>query len=630
MAIVTTPIPRLCNAKAVRTPTRVFANSRDAVRHVVLMIENLIREKQSAGLPCVLGLPTGSTPVGVYRELVRLHKEEGLDLSGVVTFNLDEYYPLRPDALQSYHRFMREHFFDHVNIKPRNIHLPDGTVPFDQLEEYCDNYEHEIRRAGGIDLLLLGIGRTGHIGFNEPGSSPRSRTRLVRLDPVTRRDAADAFFSEENVPTQALTMGIGTMMEAKKIVLMAFGEHKATVVKRALELEVNPSCPASVLQNHPNAVFVIDEPGSNELTSVKHPWLVDRVDWTEAMIRRAVIWLSFTSGKALLQLTADDFRGHNLHELLRDHGPAHSLCRKMFDRMMSTIVNEPAGKSPRRVLCFSPHPDDDVISMGGTLIRLAQQGHDVHVAYMTSGNVAVFDHDALRFANFVSEFNQLFGIDQEKTSELERRVRSFLADKKAGQVDSPEVLTIKALVRKIEAVAAARFVGIEEKKLHFLDMPFYRTGRASKKSIGEEDVEIVHRLLSELRPSQVYVAGDLADPHGTHRVCADSIFAALQRMGADADGIEVWLYRGAWQEWEPHQIEMAVPLSPDDLDRKKSAIFRHESQKDRAMFPGTTDTREFWQRAEERNRGTAKLYDTLGLPEYYAMEGFVRWTGAPI
>ena len=625
--VACSPPQTLWNAQAVRIPTRVFPSSGEAVRHVVLMIENLIRERSSAGIPCVLGLPTGSTPVSVYRELVRLHREEGLDFSQVVTFNLDEYFGLAPEEVQSYHRFMTENLFDHVNIRPENVHIPDGTIPMADVEAFCDGYEQDIRRAGGLDLLILGIGRTGHIGFNEPGSSASERTRLVRLDPVTRRDASDAFFGEENVPTHAITMGVGSILDAKKIVLMAFGEHKAPTVRTALENAVGSTCPASYLQKHPDAVFVVDEPGASELTFVKTPWLVGRANWNAELVRRAVLWLSFRAGKALLKLTAEDFRAHNLHELLREHGPVEKLCQKVFDDMMVTVCPEPGGPTGRRVLCFSPHPDDDVISMGGTLIRLVDQGHDAHIAYMTSGNVAVFDHDAIRFANFIADFNQLFGIESEKTIELERTVHEFLAKKHPGQIDSPEVLAIKALVRKTEAMAAAKVIGIEEPNLHFLDLPFYRTGRVSKNKLGAEDVEIVHALLRQLKPTQLYVAGDLADPHGTHRICAEAVFHAAERYRSEGGELEIWLYRGAWQEWEPHQIERAVTLSPNDLDKKKAAIFRHESQKDRAMFPGTTDTREFWQRAEDRNRNTADLYDKLGLPEFYAMEGFVEWKG---
>jgi glucosamine-6-phosphate deaminase len=411
---------------------------------------------------------------------------------------------------------------------------------------------------------------------------------------------------------------------------MAFGEHKAGILKKSLEEETGEHCPASVLQLHPNAVYVIDEPGASELTLRKTPWEVGRVEWTPAMIRRAVIWLSLLEKKALLKLGADDFRRRKLHELLREHGPAEALCRRVFNEMMSTICDEPCGAKPQRVLCFSPHPDDDVISMGGTLIRLVQQKHDVHVAYMTSGNVAVYDRDAIRFANFVADYNQIFGIENQKTTELEAKVHSFLSGKKPGQVDSEEVLSIKGLVRKSEAIAAAKVINVNENELHFLDLPFYRTGRVSKKPLGEEDVAVVHELLVKLKPTQIYVAGDLADPHGTHRICAEAIFQAVERYRDAGGKLEVWLYRGAWQEWEPHLIERAIPISPSDLELKKAAIFRHESQKDGAMFPGTTDTREFWQRAEDRNRGTAALYDQLGLPEYYAMEGFVEWKGNPI
>lgn len=629
MATVTSPPQTLGRAQGIHASTRVFATSRDAVQHVLLMIENLIRERQSAGLPCVLGLPTGSTPISVYRELVRLHREEGLDFSNVIVFNVDEYYPLSPDQVQSRHRIMHMHLFDHINIKPENIHIPDGTVPLDKVQEYCDDYENEIHRAGGIDLLLLGIGRTAHIGFNEPGCAPDGTMRLVRLDPVTRRDAADSFFGEENVPTHALTMGVGTILSAKKIVLLAFGEHKARVIQDVLENGVSATRPASYLQNHPDAVFVIDEPAASELTIVKTPWLVDRVEWTDALIRKAVLWLSFQSGKALLKLSAEDFRRHSLHELLREHGPAHRLCKEIFDQMMTTICHDPAGEGRKRVICFSPHPDDDVISMGGTLIRLVQQGHEVHIAYMTSGNVAVFDHDAVRFANFVADFNQLFGLESAKTNDLERKVHEFLSNKRPGQTDSEEVLAIKGLIRKTEAMAGAKAIDIGEEQLHFLDLPFYRTGQVSKKGISDADIEIILQLLQEQKPHQIYVAGDLADPHGTHRLCADAIFEAVNRYRETGEDLEVWLYRGAWQEWEPHQIERAVPLTPDDLEKKRFAIFRHESQKDRAMFPGA-DGREFWQRAEDRNKGTADLYDKLGLPEYYAMEGFVLWRGVPI
>jgi glucosamine-6-phosphate deaminase len=611
-----------------KTPTLVFPTSAQASRHVALMIESLIRQNNSAGRPTVLGLPTGSTPVGLYRELIRLHKEAGLDFSRVITFNLDEYFPMDPDDPQSYRRWMRETFFNHVNIPPANIHIPDGTIPEEDAEEYCARYEQLIRRAGGIDLQILGIGRTGHVGFNEPGSTRHSRTRLVTLDPVTRRDAAGSFFGEENVPHQALTMGVGTILEAHKIVIMAFGEHKAPIVQRAVEGEITDAIAASFLQKHPDTTFLLDLAAAGELTAVRQPWVVGPVDWTPALIRRAVIWLSLTVEKALLKLSDDDFREHGLYELLREHGPAEALGRRVFDDMMTTISTHPAGTKPQPILVFSPHPDDDVISMGGTLIRLVAQGHAVHIAYMTSGNIAVFDHDAWRFTDFVVEFNRLFATGQEHTEAVKERVQDFLRTKRPGQPDSEDLLKIKALIRQTEARAAALACGIPPEQLEFMDLRFYRTGTISKAPIHPQDIADIAALFERLRPAQIYVAGDLSDPHGTHRVCADAIFQAVRAAEAQGQQFEVWLYRGAWQEWEPHEIERVVPVSPDDLERKKLAIFRHQSQKDRAMFPGSVDRREFWQRAEDRNRHTAKVYDSLGLPEFYALEGFVQWHSA--
>jgi glucosamine-6-phosphate deaminase len=610
-----------------RIPTLVFPTSFQASRHVALMIESLIRQNNSAGRPTVLGLATGSTPVGLYRELIRLHREADLDFSLVVTFNLDEYYQLPPDDPHSYHRWMKETFFDHVNIAPKNIHIPDGMLAPKDVEEYCARYEQMIRRAGGIDLQILGIGRSGHIGFNEPGSTRNSRTRLVTLDPVTRRDAAGDFFGEENVPHQALTMGVGTILEARKIVIMAFGEHKAPIVQRAVEGPVTEAIAASFLQGHPDTTFLLDQAAASHLTPVRQPWVVGSVNWTPALIRRAVIWLSLKVGKGLLKLSDDDFREHELYELLREHGPAQRLGRRIFDEMTATICTQPAGPSPQTVLIFSPHPDDDVISMGGTMIRLVEQGHQVHVAYMTSGNIAVFDHDAWRFTDFVAEFNRLFNIGQEQTELVKERVQDFLRRKKPAQPDSEDLLNVKKLIRTTEARAAAAACGIAPEQLEFMDLRFYRTGTIAKAPIHPQDIRDIVALLERLRPAQVYVAGELSDPHGTHRVCANAVFQAVEEVRARGQKFEVWLYRGAWEEWEPHEIERVVPLSPGDLERKRLAIFRHQSQKDRAMFPGSTDQREFWQRSEDRNRHTAELYDSLGLPEFYALEGFVQWRG---
>jgi glucosamine-6-phosphate deaminase len=605
----------------------VFESSDDACRHVARMIADLIRQRAASGQKAVLGLATGSTPLGVYRELIRMYREEHLDFSRVETFNLDEYYGLSPERLQSYHHWMFTGFFDHVNVPRDAIHLLDGTVATDRVEEHCRQFENAIRKAGGIDLQLLGIGRNGHIGFNEPFSVPNSRTRLVTLDPVTRKDAASDFLSEDNVPTHALTMGIGTILDAREIVLVAFGEHKATVVREATEGPLTDRVPASLLRGHRNVSFLLDPAAAAELTSVAMPWLQGNVEWTEPLIKRAVLWLCQETKKALLKLDDNDFRNQNLHQLLRHHGPAPKLAHRVFRWMMATIEYHPGGREPRRILCFSPHPDDDVISMGGTMLRLVEDGHELHVAYMTSGNIAVHDHEVQQLADLMTELNRRFEIDESKTPGLEKQVLAALAEKRPGQPDSRDVLKFKAMIRWSEAKSAAVACGCKEDNLHFLDLPFYRTGTIDKNPPGPDDIRVVQDYLRRIKPHQVYVAGDLTDPHGTHRVCAWIIFQAIRQL-QDADlKPEVLLYRGAWQEWPLDAIEIAVPLSPGDVDKKRLAIFRHQSQKDTALFPGPDDPREFWQRAEDRNRHTAGLFDRIGLPEYYALEAFVRWDG---
>jgi glucosamine-6-phosphate deaminase len=610
-----------------RIPTLVFDTSAQAARHLALLVESLIRQNNSAGRPTVLGLPTGSTPVGLYRELIRLHRDEGLDFSRVVTFNLDEYYPMPKDDPHSYNRWMWETFFHGVNVPKQNIHIPDGTIRPDEIEDYCVAYEQRIKRAGGIDLQILGIGRTGHIGFNEPGSTRQSRTRLITLDPVTRKDAGGDFFGEENVPHQAVTMGVGTILEAKKVVIMAFGDHKAATVLKAVEGEITDAVAASFLQNHPDATVLLDSAAAGQLTAIDRPWIIGPVRWTPERIRQAVIWLSLQVGKALLKLDDDDFREHHLYELLREHGPAERLGRRVFEDRLATICEEPLGPAAegKTALVFSPHPDDDVISMGGTLIRLAEQGHAVHIAYMTSGNIAVFDHDALRFADFAREFNRLFGIAPDESDTVTLRIQQSLRSKEKGQRDADDVLKMKALIRETEARAAALACGVPSSQLEFMDLRFYRTGTIAKAPIHAQDVADIVTLLERLKPTQIYVAGEMSDPHGTHRMCADAVFQAVREVSARGQRFEVWLYRGAWEEFDPHALERVVPLSPDHLNRKREAVFRHQSQKDRAMFPGGADRREFWQRAEDRNRHTAEVYDALGLPEFYALEGFVQW-----
>jgi len=612
-----------------KIPCYAFASNTDVARHLAGWIAGTIRQQNSIGRRAVLGLITGSTPVAIYSELVRLHREEDLDFSQVVAFAVYEYFGLGPDRLQSHRRWLQQNFFDQVNIPAENVHFLDGTVPAEGVEGHCRLYDEAIRRAGGMDIVLLGIGRNGRIGYNEPFSVRNSRTRLAALDPITRRDAASEFFNEDYVPTHGLTMGIGTILEARKIVLVAFGEDKAHIVRDAAEGPVTDRVPASFLRDHPDASFLLDDAAAAELTGIATPWILGNVAWTDPLVKRAVLWLCQQTQKALLKLEDRDFRDHNLHQLLRHHGPAQKLAQRVFDWMMATIGHHPAGLEPKKkIICFSPHPDDDVISMGGTLIRLVEDRHEVHVAYMTSGNIAVFDHDARRLADLLAELNRRFEIDVSKTPDLETHVLRALASKAPGDADVPAVQKIKELIRWSEAKAAAFVCGLKEEHLHFLDLPFYRTGTVAKRPAGPEDVRIIRELLESVAPDQIYVAGDLSDPHGPHRVCAQVIFDALREIeAARGSRPEVLLYRGAWEEWAPHVIEIAVPLSPRDLELKKASIFRHESQKDAVLFPGPDDPREFWQRAEDRNKHTAAVYNQFGLPEYYALEAFVRWKG---
>lgn len=625
-----------------KIPTFIFPTSKEASASVAQEIARLIRSQQAVGETCVLGLATGSTPISLYNELVRLHQEEQLSFKNVVTFNLDEYYPMNPDALQSYVRFMNENLFNHIDIPRQNIHIPDGTLPKSELSQFCQDYENKIKDAGGIDLQILGIGRTGHIGFNEPGSGLNSVTRLISLDFMTVLDAASEFFGEENVPKNAITMGVKTILSAKKIILMAWGEGKAKIVQKAIEENVNDSVPATYLQQHPNTTFVLDEPAASGLTRIKTPWLVDACDWDDALIKKAVIWLSSKLDKPILKLTNRDYAEYGMGDIITVFGNAYNININVFNKLQHTITGWPGGKpnaddtnrperatpEHKRVVIFSPHPDDDVISMGGTFIRLVDQKHEVHVAYQTSGNIAVFDEDVIRFADFIRDFHTTFGMDIATAEKMYHEIKRQLENKKPGEVDAKPVQTIKGLIRRAEAKAGCRYVGIPDEQAHFLDLPFYETGLVKKKPIGPEDIRITKDLLNKIKPHQVYAAGDLSDPHGTHRVCLQAVFRSLSELKADGvdwiDNCWLWLYRGAWQEWEIENIDMAVPISPEELMRKRKAIFKHQSQKDRPLFPGS-DAREFWQRAEDRNRGTAIMYNKLGLAEYEAIEAFKRY-----
>ncbi|WP_034041810.1 glucosamine-6-phosphate deaminase [Wocania ichthyoenteri] len=610
----------------------IFESSQKASVLVAQEIANLIREKNALNESCVLGLATGSSPVKVYEELVRMHKEENLSFANVITFNLDEYLSMDRTNIQSYFYFMHEHLFNHVDILPENINIPDGKVKAEDLYQYCIDYEMKIKAHGGLDFQLLGIGRTGHIGFNEPGSHFNSGTRSITLDHITRIDAAPAFLGIDNVPRKAITMGIGTVQSAKRIVLLGWGISKAKILKKTIEGEITSQVPATYLQEHNNTTFVLDKDASSELTRVKTPWLVTSCIWTDTLKLKAVVWLSALTDKPFLKLTDKDYNDNGMSSLLTEDGTAYNLNIKMFNKMQHTITGWPGGKpfaddtnrperatpEKKRVIIFSPHPDDDMISMGGTIDRLVEQGHDVHVAYQTSGNIAVSDEEALKFAEISKSLNA--------NSVESDSIINFLKSKTDNNIDSIEVRKLKGLIRRSESLAATRYLGVDDSNVYFLDLPFYETGTVKKNKLSDDDIDIMCSLIDHVKPHQIYAAGDLADPHGTHKVCLDSLFEALKKLKhySYMNDCWVWLYRGAWHEWEPYQIEMAVPMSPDQVLKKRHAIFYHQSQKDGVMFQGD-DSREFWVRVEDRNRLTAKKYNDLGLADYAAIEAFKRY-----
>lgn len=624
-----------------KIPTRIYSSPKDASQAVAKEIAVLIKSKQKEGKPAILGLATGSSPKTVYAELIRMHREEGLSFKNVVSFNLDEYYPMKPSAVQSYWRFMREQLFDHVDIPKGNYHIPDGTVSSKMLEEHCMAYERMIEEAGGLDFQLLGIGGNGHIGFNEPGSLVNSKTRLMMLDHSTRVAATMDFGGElTKVPKKAITLGISKIMQAKRVVLLAWGERKAPVIAQAVEGAVSEHNPASYLQGHGNALFVVDEAAASELKRMKTPWLVEDVEWDNFTTKKAVINLSLQLKKPILKLTTKDYNDNGLSDLLAKHGQSYDINIEIFNQLQHTITGWPGGKphaddthrperklpETKRCLIFSPHPDDDIISMGGTFQRLKDQKHEVHVAYQTSGNIAVADTEAHRFMEFVMDYNHAFGIESSETRANFEKALESLANKTDSDLDSEAVRTVKGLIRRGEAKSTCRHVGIPEDNAHFLDMPFYETGTIQKKPLSQADIDVVADIIEKVKPHQIYAAGDLADPHGTHKVCLDAIFAAIEKLKHKnfMKDCWVWLYRGAWAEWDIHEIEMAVPMSPDQVLQKRIGIFKHQSQKDGVVFQGS-DSREFWQRAEERNQATAELYNQLGLAEYEAMEAFVRY-----
>ncbi|HLD53821.1 MAG TPA: glucosamine-6-phosphate deaminase [Sediminibacterium sp.] len=620
---------------------KIYPTALEGSIYAAQQIANLIKQKASKGEMVVLGMATGSTPIKMYAELVRMHREEGLSFKNVITFNLDEYYPIDKDAYQSYWSFMHRNLFNHIDIDPKNIHLPNGNAPKAEMKNYCASYEQAIEAAGGIDLQILGIGQNGHIGFNEPGSSILSKTRLVNLENSTRLANSYEFETITKVPRLAVTMGISSILKAKKIILLAWG-NKASIVAKSVEGNVTESIPASILQQHNDCTFIIDQAASTELTRIKSPWLTGDCVWTDAMIKRAVVNLALKLNKSVLSLTSLDYTENGLSDLLVEQDDAYEINLQVFYMLRDTITGWPGGKPnavipahpersephPKRCLIFSPHPDDDIISMGGTFMRLHDQGHEVHVAYQTSGNIAVTDEFVTRFIDFAVGFEEMFGMDNSKSIEQLSSAEQFISSKKKDQMDTREIRAVKGLIRRGEAKATCRYVGLPEGRWHFMNMPFYETGTIEKKPLGEEDILITMELLRKLKPHQVYCAGDLADPHGTHRVCLEAVFEALRRIKAAGDDwikdCWVWLYKGAWQEWDIAEIEMAIPMSPDQVKKKRFGIFIHQSQKDMVPFQGA-DNREFWQRAEDRNANTANLYAALGMTKYAAMEAFVRW-----
>lgn len=610
-----------------------FDNARNASKLVAKEIVDSINSKKNK--PFILGLATGSSPIGVYKELVEYYKKGKVSFKNVFTFNLDEYYQLKKSHPQSYYTFMYNHLFSHIDIPKENINIPNGQTKSDQVLDYCKKYEEKINSLGGIDFQLLGIGRTAHIGFNEPGSNKNSVTRLIVLDPITREDASSEFNGINMVPEKAITMGISTIMKSKRIVLLAWGHKKSKIIAKTIEGQISSSAPATFLQNHDNISIILDQEASDELTKNKTPWVVRECKWNDHLRKKAIIWLSNKTRKPLLKLTLRDYNENGLATLVAEQGNLHDLNIWIFNEIQKTITGWPGGKpnhddtyrperakpSKKRIIIFSPHPDDDVISMGGTFVRLIDQGHEVHVAYQTSGNIAVSNDEALKFIEVMN------GVDEKyQKNSLYKKIKKQILLKKDGDPESKDVMHLKSLIRKSECIGAAKFLNLPEKNLHFLNLPFYETGFIKKNEPSEMDHKITTELIKQIKPHQIYAAGDLADPHGTHRICLDIIFKSIESIKNKKfmNDCWLWLYRGAWQEWNIEDIEMAIPMSPSQVIQKRNAILFHQSQKDKVMFQGN-DKREFWLRAEERNKKTAKKYNKLGMAEYEAIEAFKRY-----
>ena len=624
---ISASIESIC--KFEKVPTKICATEKEGVAWAANIVIDAIKSHKG-DKPFVLGLSTGRTPLGLYAELVNRYNAGEVSFANVEVYSLDEFYPMAPESPQSRNHRVYEDFLKYIDINPQNVHFPDGTVARDKVNDYCKEYERRVN--GCVDLMIMGVGELGQIGFNEPGSYAHSTTRLVQLSYNSCKNQ-DKFFSNPNeVPKMAITMGLETIMSANKIVLMMWGEEKARIACDLIEGEVSEEFPATYLQEHDNIAVVIDEAAAQELTRVKEPWLIaPPQEWSDKLVRKAVIWLCQTVGKPILKLTHQDYIKNSLSDLLERVGTYDSINIRVFNEIQHIISGWPGGKPnaddstrpvpstpfPKRVLIFSPHPDDDVISMGGTFNRLIEHGHDVHVAYQTSGNVAVSDDVVLQNIDTAKEMG--FGDAFEE-------IREIIANKKLGEPEPRKLLDLKGAIRRAEARAACRSIGLNDRtNAHFLNLPFYETGGIKKGQLSDDDIEIVKKLMREVKPHQIYAAGDLTDPHGTHRVCIEAVLRAFEEVKDEpwAKECHIWLYRGAWQEWDLAVADMAVPLSPEELIRKRHAIFRHLSQKDIVPFPGE-DAREFWQRAEERTQGTAELFNKIGLPEYQAIELFAK------
>ena len=626
-----------------KVPTDIFPTIEEGAIDIANHLEADIKKREQEGRKYVMGVGSGSSLTPIFHELIKRHQAGKLSFKNVVVFNAYEYFPLSEENVNRGINQLKERFLNHIDIEVENIFTPDGTIAQNDVQEHCRQYEQHIKELGGLDVILLGIGRMGNIATNEPGSSITSASRLILIDETSREEMKMSFGSQESVPPCSITMGVSTILSARKIFLTAWGEEKAEIIKKTVEGKVSDAIPASFLQTHNDAHVVIDLSAAAKLTRIQHPWLVASCKWTDKLVRSALVWLCQITGKPLLKLTNKDYNENGLSELLALYGSAYNANIKIFNDLQHTITGWPGGKPdaddtyrperanpfPKRVIVFSPHPDDDVISMGGTLRRLVQQGHDVHVAYETSGNIAVGDEEVVRFMHFINGFNQLFANEQDEVIKSKyKEIKEFLKNKKEGDIDSQDIRTIKGLIRRGEARTASTFNQIPLDHVHFLDLPFYESGKIEKLPMGEADVNIVRELITKVKPHQIYVAGDLADPHGTHRKCTDAVLAAIDlEKEAKAEWLKdcrVWMYRGAWAEWEIENIEMCVPISPEELRAKRNSILKHQSQMESAPFLGN-DERLFWQRSEDRNRSTAQLYDDLGLACYEAMEAFVEY-----